>query len=117
MRELCKPQALIDVEANERTISGGGAGGGRRQMLTSDVDPRAAIGDRNTGYSGGDGPGRGGEYGGEGEGVGGEGGDRLQQVVVDSNELQQIQLQMGQVQKDLAALNKLPAVTCNCSIM
>ena len=71
----------------------------------SDADPGAAIGGRNTGYSGGCGPGRGGEYG------GGE------EVVVNSNELQQLQQQMGQVQKDLAALNKLPAVTCNCSIM
>ena len=74
-------------------------------------------GGRNTGYSGGDGPGRGGEYGGGEEGVGSEGGDRLQQMVVASNEVQQIQLQLGQMQKDLAALNKLPAVTCSCSIM
>ena len=90
----------------------------KEQEAPSDVDPGAAIGSRNTGYSGGDWPGRGGEYGGGGERVGGEGvgGDQFQ-VVVASNELQQIQLQMGQMQKDLAALNKGPAVTCKCSIM
>ena len=83
----------------------------------SDADPGAAIGGRNMGYSGGGGPGRCGEYGGGGEGVGGEGGDRLQQVVVASDEVQQMQLQMSQMQKELAALNKGPAVTCNCSVM
>jgi Leucine-rich repeat (LRR) protein len=48
------------------------------------------------------------------EGVGGEDSDQLQQVLVASNEMQ---LQMNQMQKDLAALNEGPAVTCTCSIL
>jgi hypothetical protein len=35
-------------------------------------------------------------------------------VLVASNEMQ---LQMNQMQKDLAALNEGPAVTCTCSIL
>ena len=48
------------------------------------------------------------------EGVDGEDSDQLQQVLVASNEMQ---LQMNQMQKDLAALNEGPAVTCTCSIL
>ena len=91
----------------------------KAEMIATALKEQEAPSDvgRNTGHSGGGRQGRGGEYGGGEEGVGSEGGDQFQQVVVASNELQQIQLQLSQVQKDLAALNKGPAVTCKCSIM
>ena len=106
----------------------------KEREAPSDADPDAAIGGLNTGNSGGE---YGGGEGGAGEGGAGEGGgplqlppnvpspadnNGLQQVVVASKEqqLQQMQLQLSQVQKDLAALNKGPALTvnaCKCSIL
>ena len=91
----------------------------KAEMIATALKEQEAPSDvgRNTGHSGGGRQGRAVEYGGGEEGVDGEGGDQLQQVMVASNELQQIQLQMGKMQKDLAALNKGPTVACNCSIM